>query len=99
MAEVIADGSFKKRDLCDQNWLNQRQSFIFAAVRPAPHRPLVASGKFTNGHSLLAKPRNFLNTCWRPIGVKPLRVQDTERRSTVLNAGIARKESRRLATF
>ena len=38
---------------------SHRQSFIFAAVMPAPHRLLFASGRFTNGQSQL-QPAEFL---------------------------------------
>jgi len=33
---------------------SQRQSCIFAAVSPAPHLPLLASGRFANGHCLVS---------------------------------------------
>ena len=54
---------------------SQRQSAIFAFVKPWPHRPLFASGRLANGHSVISSPRNFLNSCSRTAGVNPLRVR------------------------
>ena len=42
---------------------------------PAPSARSSASGRFANGHSLISSPRNFLNSCTRLAGVKPLRVR------------------------
>jgi hypothetical protein len=39
---------------------SHRHSSIFAAVRPAPQRPAVFSGRFANGHSLISNGLNFL---------------------------------------
>src|SRR5204863_6909060 len=52
-------------------------SAIFAFVSPWPHRPLLASGRFANGHSSISSPLNFLNSCARVTGVNPLRVLAT----------------------
>src|SRR4029453_6532097 len=53
---------------------NHTHSAIFAFVSPWPHRPLRASGRLANGHSWISSPLNFLNSCARVTGVKPLRV-------------------------
>ena len=63
----------------NSNWptstgFSHRQSFIFAAVNLAPHRPLFASGRFANGHSLVSSFRNFFINWPRTTGVNPLRV-------------------------
>ena len=60
----------------DSNWppntgASHRQSAIFAAVSPAPQRPLFASGRLSNGHALASSPRNrFINSS-HSFGVKP----------------------------
>jgi hypothetical protein len=37
---------------------NQRHSLILSAVNPSPQRPLLASGRFTKGHSDDSRPLN-----------------------------------------
>src|SRR5919109_5241314 len=65
-------------------------SAIFAFVSPCPHRPVLASGRFANGHSLISSPLNFLNSCARVTGVKPLRV--LARKSTYEVVVVARSQ-------
>ena len=48
---------------------------IFSAVNPSPLRPLLASGRLTNGHSAASRPRNLLKSSSLEAGVKPFRVR------------------------
>lgn len=48
--------------------LSHRHSTIFAAVRPAPQRPAVFSGKFAKGHSLISSGFIFLNNSALDVG-------------------------------
>ena len=50
-------------------------SAIFAFVRPYPHRPLLASGRFANGQSDLEPPELLEQSARAITGVKPLRVR------------------------
>jgi hypothetical protein len=44
-------------------------SFIFSAVRPSPHRPERALGRFANGHREISKGRSWSVNHSRVIGV------------------------------
>lgn len=71
----------KKSNCATTSGLSQRHSLIFLAVSPTPHRPALASGRFTNGHSSISKPRSLPKTsrlgpaqtrseCWRNTEVR-----------------------------
>ena len=66
---------------CPTNFgLNHRQSFIFSAVRPCPHRPLLASGRFTKGQSASSSPRNpsiqVLSRCRCKATARPCHIDE-----------------------
>jgi hypothetical protein len=73
--QVILSRPLHEFDLCNKRRLDHRQSAIFAAVRPAPQRPLFFSGRFANGQALISSGFSFLNNAARAAGVKPLRVR------------------------
>ena len=54
---------------------NHRHSAIFAAVRPAPHRPAFFSGRFAKGHPKISSGFSFLKSSARDAGVNPFRVR------------------------
>jgi hypothetical protein len=59
------------------NGRSHRQTPIFSAVNPSPHRPLLVSGRFANGYSAVSKARNLLNSSSLDAAVKPFRVRAT----------------------
>jgi hypothetical protein len=75
--QVVVAGPLEELELADEPRL-QPLAFRHLRFRQAlAQRPLLASGRFANGHSLISRPLNFLNSCARVTGVKPLRVLAT----------------------
>ena len=61
--------------LCRMRHSSQTHSFIFSAVRPAPHRPSESSGRFAKGHFAALRCLILSNTDRRVAGTRPARTR------------------------
>jgi hypothetical protein len=77
MPQAVIRSQLHKLNLAHEHRFHPRYSFILSAVSPWPHRPLLASGRFANGHSSIFSPRNRRQSCSLEAGVKPLRLRAT----------------------
>jgi hypothetical protein len=75
VSKMIVARPLQELELSDQDWLEPPATCHLRLVKPWPHRPLVASGKFTNGQSAVSRRRKRLKSCSRTTGVKPFRVR------------------------
>jgi hypothetical protein len=76
LAQMPVCCPFRVLKLSDELRYQPYQSFIFAAVRPAPYLPSFACGRFANGHSLTSSGFIFLSKFARDTRGRPLRACD-----------------------
>src|ERR1700694_2763996 len=73
--KFIGSGPLGEIDSYTTSGFNQMQPFIFSAVKPCPHRPSDASGRFANGHLGIFRPLNRAKTSRRVAGTNPARTR------------------------
>src|SRR5258705_13634181 len=74
-AEVSAPVHSRNATWATASGFSQTHSFIFLAVRPAPHRPSESSGRFAKGYFAALRCLIFSNTARRVAGTRPARTR------------------------